>query len=99
MCGVERRRNCLVTGGGNHSVCFWDYKSKKRITQIAAFEQPIAALAFNADGSRLAIASSYLYENGKEEWWRRSDVRRRNTSNTIVVKTVTEKEVAKWIVC
>ncbi len=66
-CEVERRRNCLVTGGGNHSVCFWDYKSKKRITQITVFEQPIAALAFNADGSRLAIASSYLYENGKKE--------------------------------
>lgn len=57
----------MVTGGSNHSVCFWDYKSKKRITQITAFEQPIAALAFNADGSRLAIASSYLYENGKKE--------------------------------
>ncbi|OAO11790.1 mitotic checkpoint protein [Blastocystis sp. ATCC 50177/Nand II] len=82
---VHPERNCLVTGGGNHSVCFWDYKSKKRITQITVFEQPIAALAFNADGSRLAIASSYLYENGKKE----------NTSNTIVVKTVTEKEVAK----
>ena len=64
---VESRRNCLVTGGGNHSVCFWDYKSKKRITQITAFDQPIAALAFNTDGSKLAIASSYLYENGKEE--------------------------------
>lgn len=56
-----------MTGGGNHSVCFWDYKSKKRITQITAFDQPIAALAFNTDGSKLAIASSYLYENGKEE--------------------------------
>ena len=66
-CEVERRRNCLVTGGGHHSACLWDYKSKKRITQITVFEPPIAALAFNADGSRLAIASSYLYENGKKE--------------------------------
>ena len=46
---------------------FWDYKSKKRVSQIHSLPSSISSLAFNHDGSYLAIASSYLYENGKKD--------------------------------
>eukprot|EP00635_Sarcinochrysidales_sp_CCMP3193_P012216 CAMPEP_0118892308 /NCGR_PEP_ID=MMETSP1166-20130328/1955_1 /TAXON_ID=1104430 /ORGANISM="Chrysoreinhardia sp, Strain CCMP3193" /LENGTH=355 /DNA_ID=CAMNT_0006831021 /DNA_START=140 /DNA_END=1207 /DNA_ORIENTATION=+ len=64
----------FVTGGSDGKCFSWDPDSKRRICQIAgpddhkeggAFPTSIAALAFNNDGTRLAIASSYNYEHGE----------------------------------
>ena len=66
--GMSYRKNCLVTGGGNQVVSFWDYKSKRRVSQLTGFPNAISSMDFNADGSVLAIASSYLYENGKQAY-------------------------------
>lgn len=49
-------------------VSFWDYKSKKRVSQLTGFPNAIASMDFNADGSKLAIASSYMYENGQQTY-------------------------------
>ena len=65
---MSQRRNCLVTGGGNRVVSFWDYKSKKRVSQLTGVPNAIASMDFNADGSKLAIASSYMYENGQQAY-------------------------------
>eukprot|EP01094_Clydonella_sp_ATCC50884_P022615 TRINITY_DN523_c2_g1_i1.p1 TRINITY_DN523_c2_g1~~TRINITY_DN523_c2_g1_i1.p1 ORF type:complete len:362 (+),score=82.25 TRINITY_DN523_c2_g1_i1:95-1087(+) len=56
----------FATGGCDRTVNVWDGKFKKRIHQSKGFPTSIASLAFNADGSQLAIASSYTFEEGEK---------------------------------
>jgi cell cycle arrest protein BUB3 len=55
------------------SLCFyffivtWDGWNKKKLATLPKFPTSIAALAFNDDGSQLAIASSYTFEDGERE--------------------------------
>ncbi|CAM9100525.1 unnamed protein product [Discosporangium mesarthrocarpum] len=55
----------FATGGCDKLVNMWDGKNKKRLWQSLAYPTGIAALAFNHDGSRLAVASSYTFEQGE----------------------------------
>lgn len=57
----------FATGGCDGVVNLWDGDNKKRITQLPKFPTSIAALEFNHDGSTLAIAASYTYEEGEKE--------------------------------
>lgn len=45
----------------------WDGLHKKKLTTLPAFATSIAAMTFNHDGSELAVASSYTYEDGERE--------------------------------
>ncbi len=45
----------------------WDGINKKKLTSLPPFATSIAALAFNHDGTELAIASSYTFEEGERE--------------------------------
>jgi len=54
----------FATGGCDGTVVTWDGLHKKKLTVLPLFETSIAALAFNHDGSQLAIASSYTFEEG-----------------------------------
>ncbi|CAM9860904.1 unnamed protein product, partial [Laminaria digitata] len=54
----------FATGGCDKMVNIWDGKNKKRLWQSSAYPTGIAAMAFNHDGTRLAIASSYTFEQG-----------------------------------
>ena len=45
-------------------VNIWDGQHKKRLFQISKYQTSIAAMAFNADGNLLAVASSYTHEHG-----------------------------------
>jgi len=46
----------------------WDPWNKKRLSSIPKFASTsIAALAFNAEGTQLACASSYTFEEGERE--------------------------------
>ena len=45
----------------------WDGNHKKKLTALPSFPTSISALAFNYDGSELAIASSYTFEEGDRE--------------------------------
>lgn len=45
----------------------WDKENKKRLTQLTGYSTSIASLAFNHDGTQLAIASSYTFEKGEVE--------------------------------
>lgn len=54
----------FATGGCDGVVNIWDGEHKKRLFQIAKYPTSIAAIAFNADGSLLAVASSYTHEQG-----------------------------------
>lgn len=49
-------------------VNFWDGQSQKRLKQLAKYPTSIAALSFNNDGSVLAVASSYTFEEGEREY-------------------------------
>ena len=57
-----------------HSFCcglfclvLWDGMNKKKLTTLKSYPTSISALCFNHDGSELAVASSYTYEEGDRE--------------------------------
>lgn len=58
----------FATGGCDGVVNLWDGDNKKRIAQLRKFPTSISALEFNHDGSVLAIAASYTYEEGEKEY-------------------------------
>ena len=45
----------------------WDGNNKKKLSSIAKCPTSIACLAFNHDGSQIAIASSYTFEEGERD--------------------------------
>lgn len=61
------RFGTFATGGCDGTVVTWDGLHKKKLTTLPQFASSIAALAWNHDGSELAIASSYTYEDGERE--------------------------------
>ena len=61
------RYGTFATGGCDGTVVMWDAFNKKRLTAIGKFATSIAALAFNHDGTELAIASSYTFEEGERD--------------------------------
>ena len=52
----------FATGGGDSVVSIWDPIAKKRLRQLPKYSASISALAFNASGDRLAIASAVVEE-------------------------------------
>eukprot|EP00112_Aurelia_sp_Birch-Aquarium-sp1_P003081 Seg1345.10 transcript_id=Seg1345.10/GoldUCD/mRNA.D3Y31 product="Mitotic checkpoint protein BUB3" protein_id=Seg1345.10/GoldUCD/D3Y31 len=59
--------NTFATGGSDGFVNIWDGFNKKRLCQFHRYPTSIASLAFSHDGTMLAIASSYMYEEGEKE--------------------------------
>ncbi|POM75193.1 Mitotic checkpoint protein [Phytophthora palmivora] len=57
----------FATGGCDGVVNLWDGANKKRITHLRQYPTSIAAMDFNQDGSVLAIAASYTYEQGEKD--------------------------------
>ncbi|KAI9447214.1 WD40 repeat-like protein [Lactarius psammicola] len=58
--------NTFASGGSDATVSIWDHKVKKRLRQYPRYTTPVAALAFSADGTRLAIGASYTWDEGEE---------------------------------
>ena len=54
----------FASGGCDRTVVTWDGLYKKKLTVLPLFETSIAALAFNHDGTQLAIAISYPVQEG-----------------------------------
>ena len=54
----------FVTGGSDSYVNLWDGENKKRIWKLKQYPSSIASLAFSEEGKHLAIACSYMYEEG-----------------------------------
>jgi cell cycle arrest protein BUB3 len=48
-------------------VNIWDGKNQRKLIQFRKYPTSISALQFNNDGSMLAIASSYTFEQGEQE--------------------------------
>lgn len=59
------RPTLLATGGSDGHVTIWDTASKRRIKAFPRFASTISALAFSPDGSSLAVADSYVYDQGE----------------------------------
>ena len=77
------RHGTFATGGCDGHVNVWDGANKKRLCQLPRRPTSVAALAFSADGSRLAVAASYTYEMGERE----------RAPDAVYVRTVAEAEV------
>ncbi|PPQ70230.1 hypothetical protein CVT24_013088 [Panaeolus cyanescens] len=58
--------NTLASGGSDGVVSLWDHKIKKRLRQYPKLPGPVAALAFNGDGTKLAVGVSYIWDEGDE---------------------------------
>lgn len=78
----------FATGGGDGVVNVWDGLNKKRIVQYPKYPSSIASLSFNNDGTLLAIASSYTFEQGELSTPTSDDIYiRQITDNCVLPKT------------
>ncbi|KAH7487949.1 hypothetical protein PRIC1_007942 [Phytophthora ramorum] len=73
----------FATGGCDGVVNLWDGANKKRITHLRQYPTSIAAMDFNHDGTVLAIAASYTYEQGEKD----------HPNDAIFIHTVQDSEV------
>ncbi|KAI0035473.1 WD40 repeat-like protein [Vararia minispora EC-137] len=58
--------NTFASAGSDGTVSIWDLKLKKRLRQYPKYSGPVPSIAFNADGSKLAVGVSYTWDNGEE---------------------------------
>ncbi|TPX64558.1 hypothetical protein SpCBS45565_g05816 [Spizellomyces sp. 'palustris'] len=61
----------FASGGSDGVVNVWDGYNKKRLRQYPRYPTSISSLSFNCDGSLLAVASSYTYDEGEKEYVRK----------------------------
>lgn len=73
----------FASGGGDAVVNIWDPQNKKRVCQLSSYASSIASLAFNSNGSQLAIAVSYCFESGDIE----------HPPDSIIVRNIHEDDV------
>jgi cell cycle arrest protein BUB3 len=57
----------FATGGCDGFVNIWDGRNKKRLAQFPSYPTSISSLCFSNDGSMLAIAASYSFEEGEKD--------------------------------
>lgn len=63
---VDPRYNTFASAGSDGTVSIWDHKVKKRLRQLPKFNNPIPSIAFNCDGTKLAMGVSYTWDDGEE---------------------------------
>lgn len=63
---LARRYNTFASAGSDGNVSTWDHKAKKRLRQFPKYKDPVSSIAFNNEGSHLAIATSYTWDTGKD---------------------------------
>lgn len=57
--------NTFASAGSDGTVSLWDHKTKKRLKQFK-YGSPVSSVAINCDGSKMAIACSYTWDEGDE---------------------------------
>ncbi|KAI8339701.1 WD40-repeat-containing domain protein [Chlamydoabsidia padenii] len=55
----------FASGGSDGLVNVWDPVNQRRVRNFSKFSEEISSVAFNCDGTQLAIASSYTFDGGK----------------------------------
>jgi len=58
--------NTFASAGSDGTVSIWDHKVKKRLRQYQKYKTAIPSIAFNCDGSKLAVGVSYTWDEGEE---------------------------------
>jgi len=58
--------NTFASAGSDGTVSIWDHKVKKRLRQYPKFNNPVSSIAFNSDGSKLAMGVSYTWDDGED---------------------------------
>ncbi|KAJ7632118.1 WD40-repeat-containing domain protein [Roridomyces roridus] len=58
--------NTFASAGSDATVSIWDHVVKKRLRQYPKFGNPVGALAFNCDGTRLAVGVGYNWDLGEK---------------------------------
>ena len=61
-----RRYNTFASAGSDGTVSIWDHKLKKRLRQYPKYHSAVPSVAFNRDGTKLAVGVSYTWEEGEE---------------------------------
>lgn len=56
--------NSLASCGSDGTVCLWDIDKRKKICSIGPYSDCISSISFHYTGLKLAIATSYTYEEG-----------------------------------
>ncbi|EIW78143.1 WD40 repeat-like protein [Coniophora puteana RWD-64-598 SS2] len=57
--------NTFASAGSDGTISIWDHKLKKRLRQYPKYQTPVAAIAFNCDGTRLAVGLGYTWDDGE----------------------------------
>jgi len=73
----------FATGGCDGQIYTWDGANQKRIHGYPVYPTSIAYLDFNRNGTLLAIASSYTFEEGEKD----------HPPDSIFIRTVNESEI------
>eukprot|EP00164_Ancoracysta_twista_P008504 GFYU01012327.1.p1 GENE.GFYU01012327.1~~GFYU01012327.1.p1 ORF type:complete len:331 (-),score=60.62 GFYU01012327.1:105-1097(-) len=73
----------FATGGCDGTVNIWDGQHRKRLAIFKGYPTSISAACFNHDGTQLAIASSYTFEEGEKD----------HPADSIFVRYVQDAEV------
>jgi cell cycle arrest protein BUB3 len=58
--------NTFASAGSDGTVSIWDHKVKKRLKQYPKYPGPVASVAFNCDGTKLAVGISYTWDEGEQ---------------------------------
>ncbi|KAI9283154.1 WD40-repeat-containing domain protein [Sporodiniella umbellata] len=73
----------FASGGSDCMVNIWDGAHKRRIRQFSGYPEEIACLNFSHDGSMLAIASSYTFDEGERD----------HAPDTLFIRHIQESDV------
>lgn len=63
----DRDPSIFATGGADGAISLWDYTTKKRVKQLAAQPEAVTSISFNGAGTKLAVASSYDWNEAELE--------------------------------
>jgi cell cycle arrest protein BUB3 len=74
----------FATGGSDGYAAVWDPANKKRLWKLRQYPQAIASVSFSSSGQQLAIASSYMFEEGAKH---------NPAKDAIFIRTVHENDV------
>jgi WD40 repeat protein len=61
------RQGTFASAGSDGAVCIWDHAAKKRLRQYPKYHSAVTSVAFNKDGSKMAIGVGYLHPKGLGE--------------------------------
>eukprot|EP00516_Mucochytrium_quahogii_P006602 CAMPEP_0203753442 /NCGR_PEP_ID=MMETSP0098-20131031/7210_1 /ASSEMBLY_ACC=CAM_ASM_000208 /TAXON_ID=96639 /ORGANISM=" , Strain NY0313808BC1" /LENGTH=326 /DNA_ID=CAMNT_0050644039 /DNA_START=228 /DNA_END=1208 /DNA_ORIENTATION=- len=77
----------FATGGGDKQVAIWDPHLQKRSAVFKGYQNSISSIDFNCDGSKLAIAVSYTFEEGEQP--------ERDALNALFIRTIQPSDLKK----